>query len=63
MNNVTWLVNFLVNDCVEVSSIIVSHDTGFLDRVCTDIIHYNSFKLKRYKGNVSSFALRMRLPN
>ena len=56
VNNVTWLCNFLTNDCTEVSSIIVSHDTGFLDRVCTDIIHYNSFKLKRYKGNVSSFV-------
>ena len=56
VNNVSWLVNYLTKDCTDVSSIIVSHDTGFLDRVCTDIIHYNSFKLKRYKGNVSEFV-------
>ena len=56
VNNVTWLVNYLTKDCENVSSIIVSHDTGFLDRVCTDIIHYNNFKLKHYKGNVSSFV-------
>ena len=25
--------------------LIVSHDTGFLDAVCTDIIHYESQKV------------------
>ena len=28
---------------------IVSHDSGFLDAVCTDIIHYEDLKLKRYR--------------
>lgn len=35
---------------------LVSHDSGFLDRVCTDIIHYETRKLKRYKGNLSEFV-------
>jgi ATPase subunit of ABC transporter with duplicated ATPase domains len=39
-----------------VSSIIVSHDSGFLDNVCTDIIHYEKRKLIRYKGNLSEFV-------
>ena len=36
--------------------LIVSHDTGFLDNVCTDIIHYESQKLVRYPGNLSNFV-------
>jgi hypothetical protein len=32
---------------------IVSHDSGFLDNVCTDIIHYESRKLVHYKGEAA----------
>ncbi|ORX96745.1 hypothetical protein K493DRAFT_314377 [Basidiobolus meristosporus CBS 931.73] len=39
-----------------VTSILVSHDSGFLDNVCTGIIHYESRKLKNYKGNLSKFV-------
>ncbi len=35
---------------------IVSHDSGFLDNVCTDIIHYESRKLVHYRGNLSEFV-------
>jgi hypothetical protein len=35
---------------------VVSHDSAFLDHVCTDIFHYESRKLKRYKGNISEFV-------
>ncbi len=35
---------------------IVSHDSGFLDAVCTDIIHYHNRQLRRYKGNLSHFV-------
>ena len=38
------------------TSIIVSHDSGFLDRVCSDIIHYANRKLKVYKGNLTAFV-------
>jgi elongation factor 3 len=34
---------------------IVSHDAGFLDRVCTHIIHYETRKLVTYKGNLTEF--------
>jgi elongation factor 3 len=54
--NVAWLVNYLTTQCTNVSCMIVSHDSKFLDNVCTDIIHYESFKLKRYRGNLSAFV-------
>lgn len=56
--NVAWLENYLTG-LKDVTSMIVSHDSGFLDHVCTDIIHYESFKLRRYKGNLSEFVKRV----
>jgi elongation factor 3 len=57
VGNVTWLVNYLTGEnCKDVTSLIVSHDTGFLDRVVTDVVHYESFKLRRYKGTVQHFV-------
>lgn len=53
--NVKWLESYLTN-LPNVTSMIVSHDSGFLDNVCTDIIHYEQRKLKRYKGNLSEFV-------
>eukprot|EP00897_Mesotaenium_endlicherianum_P000244 jgi/Mesen1/1021/ME000121S00097 len=55
VKNVAWLVNYLTT-LKGVSSMIVSHDSGFLDNVCTDIIHYENRKLKSYKGNLSEFV-------
>ncbi|CDR41396.1 CYFA0S07e01574g1_1 [Cyberlindnera fabianii] len=55
--NVAWLVNYL-NTC-GISSIIVSHDSGFLDNVVQYIIHYEGFKLRKYKGNLSAFVERV----
>ncbi|KAL2913906.1 translational elongation factor EF-1 alpha [Polyrhizophydium stewartii] len=55
VNNVKWLEDYL-NNIPTVTSLIVSHDSGFLDRVCTHIIHYESRKLKTYKGNLSKFV-------
>lgn len=52
--NVAWLVNYL-NTC-GITSIIVSHDSGFLDKVCQYIIHYEGLKLRKYKGNLSEFV-------
>ena len=54
--NVKWLTTYLRTSCKNVSCLIVSHDTQFLDNVCTDILHYDSFKLKKYKGNLSAFV-------
>ena len=52
--NVAWLVNYL-NTC-GITSVIVSHDSGFLDNVCQYIIHYEGLKLRKYKGNLSEFV-------
>ena len=48
VKNVAWLEGYLVS-LTNVTSMIVSHDSGFLDHVCTDIIHYEDRKLKRYR--------------
>ncbi|KAL7665096.1 Elongation factor 3 [[Candida] zeylanoides] len=52
--NVAWLVNYL--QTCGITSIIVSHDSGFLDNVVQYIIHYEGFKLRKYKGNLSEFV-------
>ena len=52
--NVAWLVNYL--QTCGITSIIVSHDSGFLDNVTQYIIHYEGFKLRKYKGNLSEFV-------
>lgn len=53
--NVAWLTKYLTS-LKDVTSMIVSHDSGFLDDVCTHIIHYEHLKLKQYKGNLSKFV-------
>ena len=55
--NVAWLQNYL-NSQDKITSVIVSHDSGFLDAVCTDIIHYETKKLAYYPGNLSAFVER-----
>jgi elongation factor 3 len=54
VKNVKWLEDYLKNS--PCTSIIVSHDSGFLDNVCQHIIHYERFKLKRYRGNLAEFV-------
>jgi elongation factor 3 len=54
--NVKWLQEYLKSH-TEITSLIVSHDSGFLDEVCTDIYHYEpGKKLKCYKGNLAEFV-------
>ncbi|KAN0119287.1 P-loop containing nucleoside triphosphate hydrolase protein [Hyaloscypha variabilis] len=54
--NVKWLQEYLKSH-TEITSLIVSHDSGFLDEVCTDIYHYEpGKKLKSYKGNLAAFV-------
>ncbi|KAH8809132.1 armadillo-type protein [Xylogone sp. PMI_703] len=57
VKNVKWLEDYLINS--PCTSIIVSHDSGFLDNVCQHIIHYERFKLKRYRGNLKEFVKRV----
>ncbi|KAI5305977.1 hypothetical protein KEM56_002671 [Ascosphaera pollenicola] len=53
--NVKWLQDWL-KEHTEITSLIVSHDSGFLDEVCTDILHYEQKKLVHYKGNLADFV-------
>jgi elongation factor 3 len=54
--NVAWLMDYLCS-LKDVTSIMVSHDSGFLDKCCTDILHYErNLKLKKYRGNLSAFV-------
>lgn len=55
--NVKWLEDYLTTS--PCTSLIISHDSGFLDRVIQHVIHYERFKLKRYRGNLSEFVRRV----
>lgn len=52
---IKWLTDYIVN-LQTCTCLIVSHDTKFLDAVCTNIIHYENLKLKSYRGNLSEFV-------
>lgn len=52
---VKWLTDYLIN-LKTCTCLLVSHDTKFLDNVCTNIIHYENLKLKSYRGNLSDFV-------
>lgn len=52
-----WLVDFLNgDDCKNVTTLVVSHDSKFLNKVLTDVIHYENMRLKRYTGNLDKFV-------
>ena len=53
VGNVKWLEEYLKSH-TEITSLIVSHDSGFLDNVCTDIYHYEGKKLVCYPGNLAA---------
>ncbi|OTB00009.1 hypothetical protein M426DRAFT_66720 [Hypoxylon sp. CI-4A] len=54
--NIAWLENYLKSH-TDITSLIVSHDSGFLDNVTTDIYHYEpGKKLGHFKGNLSDFV-------
>jgi len=53
--NVAWLEAYLIG-LTTCTSIIVSHDSGFLNNTITDVLHLNRFKVKRYRGNLEAFV-------
>ena len=55
--NVQWAVDY-INSLPEVTCVIVSHDTGFLDKVVTHMIRFQDLKLNCYKGNISVLVER-----
>ncbi|KAE8215735.1 hypothetical protein CF327_g1012 [Tilletia walkeri] len=55
VQSVAWLENYLISNS-NITVLTVSHDTGFLDNVCTDIIHYDNKKIIYYRGNLAAFV-------
>ena len=53
--NVAWVKNY-INSLTNVTAIMVSHDKGFLNDCCTDILSINRLKLKCQKGNLDAFV-------
>lgn len=54
--NIAWLEEYLKTH-LDITSLIVSHDSGFLDNVTTDIYHYEpGKKLGHFKGNLAAFV-------
>jgi len=58
VHGVAWLTKYVQGlSEKKISSMIVSHDTVFLDNVAQDMVHYEkNRKLKVYKGNLSEFV-------
>ena len=56
--NVKWVEDYL-NNLTDVTSIIVSHDKGLLNNVCSHIIQIENLKLKLHKGNLSEFVKKV----
>ena len=50
-----WLANYLQAQ-KKVTALIVSHDPLFLDRVITDVIHYEGRQLAYYPGSLQDFV-------
>ena len=52
-----WLCDFLTGEaCKDVTTLVVSHDSKFLNKVLSDVIHYENMRLKRYTGNLDQFV-------
>jgi len=52
--NVAWVKSY-INSLTNVTAIMVSHNSGFLNDCCTDIIQIQRLKLKQYHGNLNAF--------
>ena len=52
--NVSW-VKAYINSLKDVTAIMVSHNSGFLNDCCTDILQIERLKLKSYHGNLNKF--------
>ena len=53
--NVAWVKTYL-NSLTNVTSIIVSHDSGLLNDCCTNIMDFDNLKLRTYKGNLDEYV-------
>lgn len=57
VKNVIWLEKYLIES--PCTSIIVSHDSKFLNNVIQHVVHYERYKLKRYRGNLQEFVKKV----
>lgn len=57
VKNVKWLEDYLTTS--PCTSIVISHDSKFLNNIIQHVIHYERFKLKRYRGNLDEFVKRV----
>lgn len=57
VKNVKWLEDYLTGS--PCTSIVISHDSKFLNNVIQHVVHYERFKLKRYRGNLDEFVKRV----
>ena len=56
VTNVEWLINYLLAH-KEITVMVISHDSKFLDAVATDVIHFErDSTLSYHKGNLSEFV-------
>jgi len=53
--SIVWLKNY-IKTTQNTTFLIISHDIKFMDEVCTNMIHYETLKLKVYRGNVTEFV-------
>lgn len=53
--SIIWLKNY-IKSTQNTTFLIISHDIKFMDEVCTNMIHYETLKLKVYRGNVTEFV-------
>jgi elongation factor 3 len=52
---VAWVKTYL-NSLVNVTSIIVSHDSGLLNDCCTNILSFDNLRLSTFKGNLDEYV-------
>ncbi|KEG07860.1 ATP-binding cassette protein [Trypanosoma grayi] len=65
LNAVIWLESYLCEQYRETARrpktlIVVSHDAGFLDEVCTHMVHVENHLLNYYRGGFSGFDEQLR---
>lgn len=53
--NKKWVEDFLMSR-THVTCVMVSHDSGFLDRVCGSIMRIQDMRLSTHSGNLSKFV-------
>ena len=53
--NVAWVKTYL-NSLTNVTSIIVSHDSGLLNDCCTNILSFDNLKLNSFRGNLDEYV-------